>query len=255
MNADANRSPTPPQTSGAEFPFVDLHAHLTKGLSVGEMVRLAQERGVKLGIVEHAGAGQRIGDDEALSRYVEMLDPYPVYKGIQAEGQDWAADFSPSALARLDYVLSDALTYPDRGGRLVRLWTPEAQIGETNKSVQDFMDRYVNFNVRVMALDIDILANSTFLPAAIAHRYDELWTEERMRRVIAAAIRHHVAIEINARYRIPSATFIRLAKVEGVRFSFGSNEHGPGIAQLAYCQQMVEQCDLTRADLFSPEKK
>ena len=255
MNAGTNRSPTSSQKSGPDFSLVDLHAHLTKSLTVEQMVQLAQKRNVKLGIVEHAGANQHIGDDDALLRYVEMLDPYPVYKGIQAEGQDWAAHFSPSILDRLDYVLSDALTFPERDGRLVRLWTPEAQIDDTARSIQDFMDRYVNFNVRVMALAIDILANPTFLPAVIAHRYNELWTEERMRKVIAAATRHSVAIEINARYRIPSATFIRLAKTEGVRFSFGSNEHGQDVGQLAYCQQMIEQCELTAADLFSPEKK
>ena len=36
---------------------------------------------------------------------------------------------------------------------------------------------------------------TTFLPADIAGRYDELWARERMRKVIEAAVRHGVAIK------------------------------------------------------------
>jgi histidinol phosphatase-like PHP family hydrolase len=232
------------------IPLIDLHAHLEGELPVERAVQIAEERGVTLGVVEHGGRGQTIGDDEALARYVETLEAYPVYKGMQAEGLDWAQCFSETARARLDYVLSDALTFPERDGRLVRLWTSDVWIDDP----QDFMDRYVDFNIQVMGTPIDILANPTFLPACIADRYDKLWTEERIERVIATAVEHGVAIEINARYRIPSAPFIRRAKKAGVRFSFGSNYHGPDVGKLAYCVQTVEECGLDREDIFLPGK-
>jgi hypothetical protein len=233
---------------GTEIPLADLHAHLEGELPAAQAVQIARERGVTLGVVEHGGRGQTIGDDEAMARYVTELAPYPVYKGIQAEGLDWAACFSEAALDTLDFVLSDALTLPVKDGRLVRLWTPAAQF----EDAQDFMERYVAFHLLVMATPIDIMANFSFLPACVADRYDALWTAERMDRVIAAAVEHEVAIEINARYRIPSASYIRRAKAQGARFSFGSNYHGGDVGQLAYCVQMVEACGLTKADIWMP---
>lgn len=240
----------PTSRSVGGIPLVDLHAHLEGELPVEEAVQIAAERGVTLGVVEHGGRGQAIEDDDALVRYVDELAAYPVYRGIQAEGLDWAACFSEAALARLDFVLSDALTLPERDGRLVRLWTPEVRIDDA----EDFMDRYLAFHLQVMATPIDIMANFSFLPACIADRYDALWTEERMDRLIAAAVQHGVAIEINARYRIPSAAFIRRARAAGVRFSFGSNYHGADVGVLAYCVQMVEECGLARQDILIPER-
>ena len=232
---------------GQGIPLVDLHAHLEGALSVERAVQLADERGVVLGMVEHGGRGQALHDDETLTRYVHELAPYPVYKGMQAEGLDWAACFSEAALAGLDFVLSDALTLPAGDGRHVRLWTPEVRIDDP----QDFMERYVAFHLQVMATPIDIMANLTFLPACIAAGYDTLWTEARMEALIGAAVEHKIALEINARYRIPSAAFIRRAKAAGARVSFGSNEHGAEVGKLAYCLEMVEACGLERADLWS----
>ncbi len=67
----------------------------------------------------------------------------------------------------------------------------------------------------VMHEPIDIYANATFLPDQIAAEYDALWTPERMQRVIDAAVKNDVAIEINNRYKIPSAAFIKAAKASG----------------------------------------
>ena len=219
------------------------------------MVQLAHERGVTLGIVEHGGHGQLIDSDNALLRYIERLQEYPVYKGIQAEGLDWAECFSPQTLDCLDYVLSDALTFPEQDGRLVRLWTPDVHIDPTEPAVASFMARYVDFNVQVMATPINILANPTFLPTCIRDRYDELWTHRRMDKVIKAALRHSVAIEITARYNIPSEAFIRRAKEAGVRFSFGSNYHNADVGKLDYCLQMSKVCGLTRQDIYLPNRR
>jgi len=249
MIPGADSSMAKSMRSGIDFPLVDLHAHLEGDLSLERAVQLAQERDVKLGIVEHGGRGQEIGDDDALMRYVESLEAYPVHKGMQAEGLDWMVCFSKEAISRLDYILSDALTFPEKGGRLVQLWQPQVRI----ENAQDFMDRYVDFNVLVITSEpIDILANPTFLPACIADRYDELWPRERMEKVIEAAIQHDVAIEINSRYNIPSAAFVRMARVAGVRFSFGSNQHGEDVGKLEYCLRMAKECELTRQDMFVP---
>ena len=230
------------------FPPMDLHVHLEE-FGLERALELSRERGVTFGIVEHGGPGQTVGNDDALRRYVRSLDPHPVRKGLQAEGLDWMTCFSKEALPLLDYVLSDALTFPEKDGRAVHLWRPE-EVEIADK--QDFMDRYVDFNVRVMSGGIHIMASPTFLPDCLAEEYDALWTEERMTKIIDAAVQHGVAIEISARYDIPSAAFIRMAKQANARFSFGTNSHGEDAGKLDYCLKMAEECGLTRADMFLP---
>lgn len=231
------------------IPRLDLHVHVEGETSIEDVLRLAEARGAKIGVVEHAGFGQAISNDEDLIRYVERLASFPVYKGIQAEGRDWPQAFSEEALTHLDFVLTDALTFPERDGRFVRLWTEEAQVEDKD----DFMERYVDFGVRILTTEpIDIFANPTYLPECIAHEYDALWTEERMDRLIQAAAQAGVAIEINARYRIPSLRFVKRAREAGVKFSFGSNTHGREAGMLDYCLEVVRALGLTAEDLFVP---
>jgi histidinol phosphatase-like PHP family hydrolase len=87
----------------------------------------------------------------------------------------------------------------------------------------------------------------------IAERYDELWTQQRMEKVIQAAVRNDVAIEINTRYRIPSVEFIKLAKQAGIKFAFGTNNGDSELGRLEYALDVAEQCGLTIDDMFVPK--
>ena len=73
-----------------------------------------------------------------------------------------------------------------------------------------------------------------------------------MDRVIGAAVKNGVAIEINDHFHIPSAAFIRRAKAAGAKFSFGSNRHGEGIGEIEYCLRMARECGLTANDIYLP---
>ena len=75
-----------------------------------------------------------------------------------------------------------------------------------------------------------------------------------MSKVIEAAKKHGVAIEINNRYRIPNEKFIRLAKqAGGVVFSFGTNNSDANIGRLEYALEMVRPCGLKWPDIFFPK--
>ena len=100
---------------------------------------------------------------------------------------------------------------------------------------------------------IDIYANPTYLPEPIRPQYDALWTPARMKRVIDAAIENDVAIEINARYKIPSPAFIKAAKAAGAKFSFGTNNAEAELGRLEYPIQMVKECGLSWQDIFVPK--
>jgi hypothetical protein len=239
----------------AEIALVDYHAHVDAAITLDDLFVISQKRGVKFGVVEHAGNKRDYGyrgllaNDDDLNRYLTKLEGKPCFKGIQAEGLDWMKCFSPEAIARLDYVLTDALTFPEKNGALVRLWTPEAKIGDK----QDFMERYTAYNVKVIASEpIDILANPLFIPTQIQAEADLLWTQERMQRIIRAAVDASVAFEINTRFRLPSLKFLKLAKAAGAKFSFGSNILGAGVGDLQYGSEMVKELGLRRSDLFAP---
>jgi histidinol phosphatase-like PHP family hydrolase len=237
-----------------DLPLVDYHVHLDDVVTLDKALELSRRRGVKFGIVEHAGTKANkyphlISSDDEMKRYLAMLAGKPVLRGIQAEGLDWMTCFSKEVVAQLDFVLSDALTFPEKDGRRVELWRPDVKIDD----VEGFMDRYTDFHVQVISREpIDILANPTFLPAQLAKDYDILWTPVRMKRIVDAAVEHQVAIEITAWARLPSLAMLKLAKRAGARFAFGSNIHGLDVGKLDYSLQMAKELGLKPADLFTP---
>ncbi len=252
------QQPSPPADLG--FPLVDLHAHLD-GSSIDPVVRLAQGRGVKLGIVEHAGTKANkypvvLSNDDELSAYLNRLEGKGVYRGVQAEWTDWMTCFSPAALARLDYVLTDAMTFPGRDGGRVKLWEKDAEARVDMRDQEVFMDRFVDWHVEIMATEpFDILANASWLPDALLPAYDSLWTERRIARVLDAALKYGVAIEISSSYKLPHLAFLKQARSAGVKFSFGSNGRYPKMAQLDYSIAMARALHLSAADMFVPGKE
>ncbi|MHC4075332.1 MAG: hypothetical protein ACYSRZ_02820 [Planctomycetota bacterium] len=239
-----------------DFPLVDYHVHLTRKFTIEKAVELSKKLGIKFGIVEHPGPGYRITDDKALSHYIKTLNEFPVYKGLQPVYPGWVKPFSKELLSQLDYVLMDALTWPQKDGRWFRIWRPDTKV--TDKQV--FMDRYVEFSLDILRNEpIDIFAWSTFLPACIADQYDVLWTRERMQKIIDAAIDRNIAIEILdakgnfAWVKVPNARFIKMAKNTGAKFSFGTDSRGESAKMLDYCIEMVKQCGLTKEDMFVPK--
>lgn len=74
-----------------------------------------------------------------------------------------------------------------------------------------------------------------------------------MERVIKVLADNGIALEINARYKTPSAQMIKMAKEAGIKFTFGTNNTGRDLGRLEYCFQMIEECGLTADDIFMPK--
>ena len=254
MTAKGSLSGRAEAAGESDLPFIDYHAHLGGEVTLERALEISRRRGVKFGIVEHAGTKANkypnlLSNDDDLKKYLDMLAGKPVFRGIQAEGLDWMTCFSKELVAQLDYVLSDALTLPEKDGRRVELWKPGLKIDDR----QEFMDRYTEFHVQVMAREpLDILANPTYLPPLLAQDYDALWTPPRTERIIDAALQYGVAIEISSWARLPSLAVLRQAKRAGAKFSFGSNIHGLDVGNLDYARQMARELGLKRSDLFRP---
>ena len=246
--ASAQTAP-PARPTGAG---VDYHVHPKGGLTVEDALRRSRDTGIYYGLAINAGLGQPAGNDAALEAFLRDLDGKPVYKAMQAEGREWVRMFSKATLEKFDYVFTDSMTWTNPAGKRMRLWIPEEV--EVGPDVPAFMDLLVSKTVGILESEpIDVYVNPTFLPAAIAGRYDELWTEERMTRVIDAAVKSGVAIEINARYRIPSEAFLKLAKARGAKFTFGTNNAGASdLGDWSYPLEMQRKLDLKWQDMFVP---
>jgi len=239
------------ELGSANFPLIDFHVHLKGGLTLEEALAGSRRLGINYGIAVNCGLGFPINDDKGIAQFLESMRGQPVFVGMQAEGREWVRLFSPEAVARFDYVFTDAMTFTNKNGRRMRLWIPdEVEVGDK----QEFMDILVERIVGIMDNEpIDIYVNPTVLPETIAAEYDSLWTPERMKKVIDAAARNGVAIEINNRYRLPSAAFIRNAKKSGVKFTIGTNNAGSDLGRIEYALQMVRECGLTWENMWMPK--
>jgi len=241
------------ELKAAGYSIVDYHAHLKGGLTMEELLEHSNKTGIKYGVAFNAGIGFPITDDTNLIENYNKYKDYPVYLAMQAEGREWVTMFSKESIATFDYVFTDAMTWTDHKGRRMRLWMPEEVFVDDK---DDFMEQLVAKIVEVMEKEpIDIYVNSTFLPDVLQADYDALWTEERMDKVIHAAVKNDIAIEINARYKIPSATFIKRAKNAGVKFSMGTNNADRELGTLDYAIEMIAECGLEPGDFFEPQKK
>jgi hypothetical protein len=236
----------------AHYPVVDYHVHLKEGLTLEQALEKSRRDGIAYGLAVNCGKGFPIENDGGARAFFESMKGQPVFIAMQAEGREWIGMFTRRAVALFDYVFTDSMTWTDNRGKRMRLWIPE-EVGAI-ADPQEFMDLLVERATGIIAREpIDIYVNPTFLPDVIAGDYDRLWTEARMKKVVAAAAANQVAIEINSRYKLPSPAFIRMAKQAGCKFTFGTNNTSPAdLGRSEYGLRMVEECRLGWQDFFVP---
>lgn len=237
-----------------EFPLIDFHVHLKGSLTMDQAREHARANGFGYGIAANCGLKFPVTNDSTLNSYLNSIREEPVFKAMQCEGREWVTLFSPQAVAGFDYIFTDAMTWTDHRGRRMRLWMPAETFVEND---QQFMDMLVGKIEAIMAAEpVDIYVNPSFLPPQLAPRYDALWTPERMERVVDALRKNQVALEINARYQIPSIAFIKKAKAAGVKFTFGTNNtKNDDLNRLEYCLRVIKEVGLTTDDIFLPRPK
>ncbi|MCS7043989.1 MAG: DUF1080 domain-containing protein [Bryobacteraceae bacterium] len=234
------------------YPMADFHVHLKGGLTLQQALDRSRLDGIFYGIAVNCGKGHEVENDEAALRFFERMKGQPCFIAMQAEGREWMQMFSRRVASMFDYVFTDSMTWTDNRGRRMRTWIP-AEVGAI-ADAQEFMDTLVARTVEIIEKEpIDLYVNPTYIPDQLQPRYDELWTEERMKKVLSALARNEVAMEINDRYGIPSAKFIRMGKEMGVKFAFGTNNAGPkDLRRCDYGRRMVRECRLGWSDFWTP---
>ena len=238
----------------ADFPITDLHVHIKGNFTLDDAVKKSEAEDIRYGIAINCGVGFPVHNDSQIDSALATMKDYPqFYKAMQAEGREWVDIFSRESISKFDYVFTDAMTFTDAQGRRNRIWMPRETFIDDE---EEFMDYLVKTLVTILNTEpIHIYVNSTFLPAQMADRYDHFWTAERMDRVIRAAKENNIAIEINNRYEIPSAAFIKRAKDAGVKFTVGTNNADENFSGAEYARRMIMECGLKEDDFWLPAKK
>ena len=240
--------------NNTEFPITDLHVHLKGKLTIDDAAKKSKAENINYGIAVNCGLGFPVHNDAQIDSVLQIFKDYPqFYVAMQAEGREWVNIFSKESREKFDYVFTDAMTFTDEKGRRNRIWMKDETWIDDE---EQFMEYLVNTLVKILNTEpINIYVNSTFLPARMAGRYDKFWTAERMDRVIKAAKDNNIAIEINNRYKIPSADFIKRAKKAGVKFTVGTNNTDENFSGVEYALKMISECNLKEDDFYLPVKK
>ena len=240
-----------------DFPVIDYHVHAKGGLTTAMADSLQKLYGINYGVgpnVGNGGVGLMLGSEEEVLDHYENVKNLPFFRTIQGEGRKWSGVIPKEALDVFDCLYTDAMTIVDGSGRLVRLYRPEevdiASIGE-----EAYMEMIVDQTVKILSNEpADIFANATYIPDEMQPRYDALWTDERIDRVLDVLQENGIALEISARYRIPSEKIIRKAKERGIKFTFGTNNAGPDFGRLEYSLDMAKACGLAADDMWFPSQ-
>ncbi|MCF0197260.1 MAG: DUF1080 domain-containing protein [Bacteroidaceae bacterium] len=237
-----------------DFPVIDYHVHLKGGLNKEEAHALSMRYGINYGVAPNAGeggVGRMLANDEEVRAYLQEVQPLPFLCGVQGEGRKWTQTFSQEALGAFDYLFTDAMTIIDSEGRNARIYRPEEV--HDNGDMEAYMERIVDQTCLILTNEpADIFANATYIPDAMNDRYEHFWTDERVARVLDVMQRYDIALEINARYRIPSKRVIRQAKERGLKFTFGTNNVDADFGRLEYCVECIRDCGLTPQDMWFP---
>lgn len=237
------------------FPVIDYHMHLKGGLTKELAHAMSMNYGINYGVAPNAGeggVGRMLANDREVYAYFDEVKDMPFLRGVQGEGRKWTSTFSQEALGVFDYLFTDAMTIVDHKGRLSRIYRPE-EVHYDGITKEEYMEHLVDQTVKILTNEpADIYANPTYLPEDMQADYDRYWSDEHIDRVLDVLEQQHIALEINARYQIPSFDIIRRAKARGIKFTFGTNNVDADFGRLEYCVKAVEACGLTADDMWFP---
>ena len=230
--------------------ITDWHLHIRGGMTPEMAVERENASGIRSSAMENHGREWEIFDNARLVEFAaraRQANPrMPV--GIQVNDRDWFKEIDAATRAKFDYVLADTMIMGKLSdGRDNRLW-----MVKTVDDADAWMERYMAHNLQILDEPISILANPTYLPEPLAADYDRLWTEDRMRQLIAKAVTRGIALEIQAGSPYPRPKFLKLAKEMGAKFSFGTNNFDPTPKDLSRWLEAIVWLDLKASDIWTP---
>ncbi|HEY0776400.1 MAG TPA: hypothetical protein VGD56_00400 [Gemmatirosa sp.] len=240
----------------------DCHAHTTfsdGALTPAALVGVAGERGVRPSIADHCSrdVALAIKDADAFRRYLTTLEAVrAAHPELAVSGEFCWHDalwreLPPALWARLTHAVGSLhAIYLADGTRLhmfARQWPDGLDLDA-------YMDAHVaNLERFAAEMPVDILAHPTLLPLPVrGYPLEELWTEPREARAVAALAAAGIAFEVSNRYR-PHERFVRRAAAAGVRLALGSDGHAvQQVADLAWPLELARACGVRDEELYDP---
>jgi histidinol phosphatase-like PHP family hydrolase len=244
------------------FVPVDLHAHTTMSdgaLAPADLVAVVRGRGVRPSVADHLSRDvtSAVKTVVGVRSYLDELESHPgLLRGGEFCWHDSLWRELPDDVVRrfTHWVGSIHAIYltPERE-RYVHMFQRRLP-DELTPDV--YMDAHVAELERFAAeMPVDVLAHPTLLP--IPYRslpLEELWTEAREERAVAALHRAGIAFEISNRYR-PHERFVRRAADHGVRISLGSDGHTPEqVGDVAWPLALARSLGVADDELYDPER-
>jgi len=231
-----------------------------------ELLAIAEQKGCQIGISDHAGPRTGGIQQHNVDAYIADLQQYPVFRGVEIDVA-YGMTFDNAKAAGLDYVigslhgimrdgqfkpLDGMFRWFQSGGKSgyqadVDLSDPEVWIAEWLEILEHSFE----------TTPIDILGHPTLTPILpIAATPEESYKPEWDERLCALAIKHHVALEISGRYKVPHERLIRTGKDMGVVFAIGSDgHHSSQICDLAYPLLMIDRAGIPPEQIFDVTHK
>ena len=228
--------------------LTDYHIHIRGGMTPEKALDWAKKTGIRSGVLENHGRDWPLSDNAKLKAFIEDAKKVPeVLIAIQVNDRDWFKVIDSALLKQLDYVLADTMIMDGQ-----KLWLErEYDIADENV----WLERYFNHCMTVVNEPITILANPTYLPDKIVHRYDDFWSEKRMGKLIDAAIKNGVALEIQSDTKFPNKKFIELAMVKGAKISIGRNNMDDKPNELKRSLDWLEELNVNPKNVLDLKRK
>ena len=186
-------------------------------MTVEEILEAAARKGYVVGISDHASPEDKIVHDAHLLAYLDALERYPVYRAVEMD-VELGADLSSAGLARLDYVIV-GIHFLTMDGIQTFFWDPLATIDDPEKCRGCLRGhRRARHGEHAYGHLRPPDASAIWRCAKTRAR---LWTAERIGRLVRAAVRNHVALEISGHWEVPSRARDRRGAATGRHFCPG----------------------------------
>ena len=236
---------------------IDCHAHTTFSdgrLTVAELVETVRARGVRPSVSDHlsSDAHDAIKTVDQVRAYLDELDRHDVGRAGEFCWHDrlWR-ELPDDVRVRFTHQIGSlhAIFLPNGG--VLNMWSSPIP---SELTPDLYMEIHVaNLERFAREMPVDILAHPTLLPLSFRELpLEELWTEEREERAVAALAQAGIAFEVSARYRAPER-FVRRAYEGGVRLALGSDGHtGEQVGDLTFPLALARAVGARDEELYDP---
>jgi histidinol phosphatase-like PHP family hydrolase len=236
---------------------IDCHAHTTFSdgqLTPEALVERVRARGVRPSIADHASGdvASSLKTVDAVREYLDALAALDVARAAEFCWHDalWRELPAP-VMQQFSHRLGSLHAIELGDGSWVHMFQRHIPDGLTP---DQYMDAHVaTLEQFAREMPVEILAHPTLLP--LSYRTlpaEELWTEAREERAVAALKAAGIAFEVSNRYR-PHARFVARARAAGVRLSLGSDGHtAEQVGDLTHPLAMARAAGARDEDLYDP---